>query len=155
MATRARAPADLVAAVRDIAPPDHPAPRSYDAATPEQQALFERYVRELRVAKEAADAWWEGLVGKHKSAKARAKAEAEVREDVPVGPAAHVRAIGVVRKFWLEVAALNRAASPQTRVAPECLLLTWLSEAGHHELAAFVGSYPYWPVGLDAGGRWV
>lgn len=155
MLIRARGLADLVAATRDIAPPDHPAPRAHAAATAEQRALFERYVTELRAAKEAADAWWDGLVGHHKSAKARAKAEAELRDEVPVGPAAHVRAIGVVRRFWLEVAARNRTAAADERVPPECLVLAWLSETGHDELSAFVASYRYWPVGLDVSGRWV
>jgi hypothetical protein len=151
----ARDPDLLLAAIKDVAPADHPKPRSLAAATPAQRRLFETYVAELMSARAEADSWWEGMLGKSRSAKARAKAEAALKEDVPIGPADHARVIATVRRNWLRTAELNANTPAAERVPPEYLVLAWLREAGHDDLTRLVASYPFFPVGLDADDHWV
>src|SRR5262247_619431 len=52
----------LLAAVKDIAPPGHPKPIPIDKASQLHRELFERYVSDLRRAKEEAEEWLEGIV---------------------------------------------------------------------------------------------
>ena len=37
----------------------------------------------------------------------------------------------------------------------EEFLLGELLRGGHEDLAEFISGLPYWPIGMDADGRWV
>ncbi len=145
---------DLLAAARDVRRGGVPLHPPGAGAAPHRD-LFERYVVALRRAKEWADNWWESLVetecGRTPD---RATAERLVATRNPLGRVGHMRVVAVVREYWLACEVLNGEA-PGQAVAPEDLLLRWLMEPPHQELAAFLSALPYWPVGLDDSGRWV
>jgi hypothetical protein len=42
-----------------------------------------------------------------------------------------------------------------SQVAPQAFVMLWLSEVGEQDLADFVATLPFWPVGQDEAGRWV
>lgn len=73
------------------------------------QALFNRYVAELRGAKAAAEAWWAALE-KAERAKCRSAKEAKARleERWPFGPMSHPWVLGVYRKYFMLTVELNR-----------------------------------------------
>ena len=146
---------ELLAAVSDIAPTGHPA-RAGVGHTPDHAKLFAEYVRDLGEAKETADQWWESLIVMEEAqTHDRARAIDNVKERRPVGQVAHPEVIAVIRTYWLRCDALNGNLDEPSRVPPEDLVLGWLLADGHADLAELVSKLPYWPIGLEADGRWV
>ncbi|KIG12825.1 hypothetical protein DB30_00988 [Enhygromyxa salina] len=75
--------------------------------------------------------------------------------DAPVGPVADPHVIGVIRAYWLACEAINAKLPHSARVAPERMLLAWLVDGRHDSWVRLLTAMPYWPIGLDAEGRWV
>lgn len=148
---------DLRQVVRDVAPVGHPPPGG--TGTGRHRVLFEQYVSELTPSVRSAQEWFEGLIEvEEERTQDRAQAEEAVRGRRPVGPVADGGVIAVVRKFWLDCAAINDEVDgirTGEAVAPEDFILTWLLQEGYEELAEFLSSLPFWPMGLDPDGHWV
>jgi hypothetical protein len=116
--------------------------------------LFQQYLSQLRQAKRHADVWWNALIQtEEKRTPDRKQALRNVRIRWPVGPVAHRFVITAVRSAWLQCAALNAQVPELQRVRPEELVLGWLMHT-EEELAAFLSSFPYWPIGMDDAGNW-
>ncbi len=124
-------------------------------APPAHRDLFDRYVTDLEVAATVAIDWWNGMVrlsmaeGLEEKEAIRANYEAR-----PAAVASRPEVVFAVRDYWLRTIALNEAGETNPGVAPQSLLLGWLAEAGHDRLYGVLTSMPYWPVGIDAEGRW-
>jgi hypothetical protein len=80
-------------------------------------------------------------------------AVAEAYDRYFAGPAAAGEVIWLVRHYWLAFDALNRDLGADERVAPPVALLGWLGDAPK-EYTRLLTCLPYWPIGLDAAGRW-
>jgi hypothetical protein len=145
----------LVDAVRDVAPPGHPPAGRSKPAAGSHRALFDRYVKALRKAKAEADDWRDGII---KAARARGESQADAelyfKENYPIGTVAFGRVIEALRRFWLEVDAVNRKVDEGARVAPEEFLLAWLPDGTNDDLAEFLSALPFWPIGLTEDGKW-
>lgn len=148
---------DLLQAARDVAPMGHPLRGG--AGSGRHRALFHQYIGELTPAVRSAQEWFEGLIEvEEERTLDRAQAEETVNERRPVGPVADGGVIAVVRKFWLDCAAINDeidGTRTGEAVAPEDFILAWPVQEGHPELAEFLSSFPFWPMGLDHDGHWV
>jgi len=146
-----RAPRDLA---RCGAAPAPQRPRG--SGSDAHRALFEEYVEILRaLARESLDWWNETLVARTRAASDPIRAEREAWLARPAGPASFPGFVAFVRDYWLECARLNEAAPEALRVAPESLLVDWLLDGDHGLEVAVVACMPYWPLGLDASGRWI
>jgi len=146
----------LMRAVSDLRLDTSTRPTRYDFDNTRHTALFEQYVGELRHAKAWADSWWTSLIKmevQRTDNPTIAKQLVKIRN--PVGPVAHGSVIAVVRKYWLECVAMNAEQPAAEQVPPEQFLLGSLLCPAHEELARFLSSLPYWPIGMDADGRWV
>ncbi|MBC7604111.1 MAG: hypothetical protein H7255_15815 [Ramlibacter sp.] len=146
----------LVAAVADIAPPDHPKALDAGAAGLPYRRLHREYMAELEDSVGEAQAWWDGLIdhGMKRNRTSRERAERDALAEAPIGPAMHGRVLAAVRRFWLRCDALNRKRPVAERVPPEQFVLGWLIDAQSAHVAV-LGRYTYFPVGLDADGNWV
>lgn len=146
----------LVAAISDVAPPDHPQSKDFNAANADYTHLFERYQAALTDAVAEALTWWNGLIdlSMQRNHCSRQRAEHDALTEAPVGPASHGRVIAAVRRFWLDCDALNRLNTEGDRVPPEQFVLGWLIER-NPALAAVLGSWTYFPVGLDHQSHWI
>jgi hypothetical protein len=127
------------------------------AAALQYRDLFDRYVTDQTEAKQCAEQWWNGVVDNvaRRAHKSRTAALGEARAGNPTAPASHSAVIAVLRAYWLQCAALNESVAPEDRVPPEQLVLGWLLESGHADLAELLGWLTYLPVGLDQTGHWV
>jgi hypothetical protein len=145
---------NLLQAVKDVAPPGHPSPQALKSSGP-LQVLFTQYVRELRQAKTRVEEWWKDLIKAEETrTEDRAEALLNVEERHSEGLAAQGFVQGVLRKFWLTCAERNRKAPAPERLSPEDLVLRWLLLSGNNELAQFLSTIAYWPIGLDKEGNW-
>lgn len=145
---------ELVRAVKDVAPSDHPPELMPGSAR--HGLLFDRYVVAMSDAVEEAMDWWEALIDTEEGrAGDRTQAEAIVRSRRSVGPAGYGSVVYAVRTYWLECVALNRTANMEVdTVAPEEFLMLWLMRSGRQDLAQVLASLPYWPIGIDTRGQW-
>jgi hypothetical protein len=145
----------LIQAIKDVAPPNHPLASMPGSSR--HAKLFENFVDALIAAKEEADGWWQAVIdteAKRSHADVMALANVEARH--PAGPAAYGSIVHVIRTYWLKCAALNKRASIDTEaVAPEEFIMLWLARSSHQDLARFLSTLPFWPMGLDAEGNWV
>jgi hypothetical protein len=144
----------LMAQPRDL-PRGDVAERPLRHSPPEYRDLFDRYVKDLEAAATVAIDWWNAMV-RLSMAKPLEEQEA-IRANYEARPAAvasRPELVFVVRDYWLKTVALNEAGGTKPGVPPQCLLLGWLPEAGHDLLYSILTSMPYWPVGIDADGRW-
>ncbi len=149
---------------------------------PRYSSLLDDYVNELRAAKDDVNDWWEDLVNVTLAkVGTRGAAAEELRHRWPVGPSAHPRFLGVVRKYYLACHNLNQEiaaemSSDQEGVRPHIPL----SDASHdsdaetteadapinpaifvgeglfteetRDLAEIIGKLTYWPIGMDETG---
>jgi hypothetical protein len=69
----------------------------------------------------------------------------------------------VIQAYWALCHEINHALVDKKRhVAPESLLLGWLRDSSgngsgdrrRNSWVEILSALPYWPVGLDADGRW-
>jgi hypothetical protein len=150
---RARAAA-LVQAGRDLSEAESTfgrAPADYRHA-----ALRGDYLMELREAKRWADSWWRSVVETElQRSDEPVEAKRRLAAKYPAGPAAHGSVIAVLRKYWLACVALNENSVPKTQMPPEEFLLGSLVDSPELDLAELISGLPYWPIGVDADGKWV
>ena len=74
----------------------------------EYQALLERYLKDLRLARDAALAWWDDLLVRELAIVGnRAEAMFRIQMRWPCGPASHPRVIAVFRQYYLECEAIE------------------------------------------------
>lgn len=145
---------NLIQAARDLRVEQPPAPPSRPLAGSAYERLHTQYVRDLGHAHKWALSWWQSVID---TAAARMGDRAQAERSVAArfaGPAAHAAPVYVLRKYWLECAALGETLAPEERVHPEDFLLSSLLGA-QPELAKFVSGLPYWPIGMDEQQRWV
>jgi hypothetical protein len=149
-----RKASDLIAAIDDLDVPGHP--RRGSIGTPGHQRLFDDYLSLLEEAIETAKGWWEALVDVELERTGN-KEEAldNVRQRHPGGPVSHKFVIAALRRGWLSCHELNGDVEPSQRVRPEEFVLAWLVDKGRAEIAEFLSTMAYWPVGLDAESEWV
>lgn len=147
---------ERLTAAEEVSPPSaftrRPALRD---ASPEHGAAFAEYEARLRGAKARADSWWNDLIAAEtKRVGDRDEAIINVKTRRPAGRAVNPAVVAAIRSGWLACAALNERL-PSQAVPPEALVLDWLVQSGADDLAEFVATLPFWPVGLDSDGRWV
>lgn len=117
---------------------------------------FNSYLRGLERALNHAERWWARELGQRERGGSSAE---QAREDAyaahVVGPVGHPRVIGVIQAYWALCDEINTALIEVDRhVAPEQMLLAWLRDGRHQTWVDALTAMPYWPVGLDAAGRW-
>jgi hypothetical protein len=148
---RARAAA-LLDAGRDLRDDDSAAIVAVDAR---HAALLNEYVRELREAKRWDESWWKSVWDTERQ---RSDDDADCARKLasryPIGAGNHGAVIALLRKYWLACMALNEESPPDARLAPEHFLLGVLIQP-ESDLAKFISTFPYWPIGMDADGKWV
>jgi len=117
---------------------------------------FEAYERDLELALATATAWWKAEIAKRRGLGLDAdEAVAATWRAHPIGPSCHVAISAVVRGYWALCHEINDAlVDGATRIGPELLLLAWLRDGRHPSWVEALSALPYWPVGLDAQGRW-
>ena len=120
-----------LAAITEVAPPDHPAPIAMSDALPIHQRLFEEYLRAARHAASRAQTRWQGLIeGKIESdGMNRKRAEREVRAESPAGPGEESEFIAELRRYWLKCVDANDDVPRDRRVPPEHFVLQWAANA--------------------------
>ena len=76
--------------------------------------------------------------------------------EFPAGPAAQPEFIEYIRMNWLKCNYLNKNTTIHEAVAPETLLLKWLSEEIDVTDTSIkvICCMPYWPLGLDEDDNW-
>jgi hypothetical protein len=117
------------------------------------EELFEEYLKEMRDAQALAEAWWKDLVKK--------AGAAEARRRWPLGPAAHPRVIHLLRKYWFKVEDINRdieagkGKKGEDVVYPQHLLADGLLDGKNDDLAQWLNTLTYWPLGLDENDDYV
>jgi hypothetical protein len=117
---------------------------------------FASYVKKLRVIKNAADDWYEGIVDTEaQRVENRREAERNVALRRPYGAVVHPIVIHCLRNAWLTCQGLNDEMPISSQVAPQSFVLSWLEQSGEAELFEFVATLPFWPIGQDESGRWV
>ncbi|MFO7562021.1 MAG: hypothetical protein R6X02_05215 [Enhygromyxa sp.] len=154
----------LLAAPSDLRPEPLPALR-LDEASEFHRLAHQAYLRDLEGALLEAERWWTEELGRRE---ARGMSAEQAIDDAyaahPVGPVSHPRVLGIIQAYWALCEEINATlGTTEAQVAPEQLLLGWL---GHRQgqLAGREGprrsevdlltAMPYWPIGLDAQGRW-
>ncbi len=139
--------------------------------------LFEEYVTELAVARNAALDWWRELTAREAAKFGSAEsAELALKQRWPMGPTAHPRVIAVYRKYYLAVDEINRSiiddegesftSHPLDDSAwqpdadgeedwiqhPRVVLYERLDEVDVG-LARFMDAFVFIPIGMDSEGR--
>lgn len=144
------APDDLC----DLLPPQGQS-RPLTEASAAHRAAYADYLAETPGLLAAAEEWWEGLVAAQGSlGKGRAQAVEAAYEKRVAGPASLPEFVWFIRAAWLRFDRVNLALPEADRVPPACCLLGWPHEEGREEWVRLVTCMPYWPLGLDAEGRW-
>jgi hypothetical protein len=155
--TRGTRTAELLEAVEDVAlPMSAPPLQSFDNSTAEHRARFEKYRVQLHAARHTADDWWQGLIDSEtRRTGDRKQARINIETRRPYGAAVHPAVIHCLRAAWLDCQLINDRLPQMSQVAPQAFVMLWLSEVGEQDLADFVATLPFWPVGQDEAGRWV
>jgi hypothetical protein len=112
--------------------------------------------RDLELALvEAERSWARELARREARGSTREQALEDLHLHHRVGPVGHPRVLGVIQAYWALCHEINHALVDHARhVAPETLLLGWLRDGRHESWLEILSALPYWPVGLDADGRW-
>ena len=121
------------------------------------EPLFERYRRELRALYQDLSAKWEDAAERLMDAERIDEDEARERLHQMHGPLVHHgRVVHLLRKYWLEVARLQKERRPKglETLEPLTFLVDDLRDAGDDDLVAFLTEIAYWPIGLDENNEW-
>jgi hypothetical protein len=149
----------LMSLPRDVAEawPRRDPPIELPKASTAHRELFRKYEVDLHRAVQEAMEWWQGrLTIKLRREKLdRRAALMAMYEETIGGPASAPEIIFVVRMYWLACEALNPSLPRDQWVAPEVFLLGWLADGKHERQVEVLSGMIYWPIGLDAEGRWV
>jgi hypothetical protein len=128
--------------------------------TTRHQELFEKYVDELQEVKSAVSQWWDSLLAQEETILGNHDAAAQsVKQRWPHGPSTHPYVVAVIRKYYFACNSLNEEIEEAERdsdseeeadfIYPHNFVIDSLMEAEHYELAEFVATMPYLPIGLD------
>lgn len=147
---RFQAPKD----VRDPTNREPQAPASI-AVMPAYAALGRAWRADLAAAADGAVDWWTAVVTKQRQGE-------EPWRDAAIkayrlflsGPGGHEALISVVRRYWLAAVDLSRDLPPDQRMLPEDFLLSGLDRTRDRRSVLILTAMPYWPIGIDAQGRW-
>ena len=124
-------------------------------ATPHEK-LLQEYADSLRVAKDAAEEWWEALLASEtRKTGDREQALHNVQQRWPYGPAAHPLVLAVIRKYYFACEALNNrlaATKNSSEEYPHVFVTDMLMEDGTDDLGDFIGALPGLPIGINADG---
>jgi hypothetical protein len=122
------------------------------------------WLRDLeRALIEAERAWARELEHREARGSTREQALDDLHAKHRAGPVGHPRVLGVIQAYWALCHEINHALVDKKRhVAPESLLLGWLRDSSgngsgdrrRNSWVEILSALPYWPVGLDADGRW-
>ena len=136
-------------------------PRSYETLGPGDASVLHRqafgaYERALEQAFEQAERWWEEqVIEQQRRGLEREQARSQVWARHRLGPVEHPRVLGVVCAYWALCHEINAMLSDaKQHLAPELMLLAWLRDGRHDSWLDLLCAMPYWPVALDAAGRW-
>lgn len=115
------------------------------------------YLRDLERALIEAERWWtRELLHRELRGSTREQALDDLYQRHRAGPVGHPRVLGVIQAYWALCHEINHALVDRNRhVAPEQLVFGWLRDGRRESWVAVLSALPYWPVGLDADGRWV
>jgi hypothetical protein len=122
------------------------------------QLAHAAWLRDLELALiESERAWVRELSHREARGSTREQALDDLYTKHRAGPVGHPRVLGVIQAYWVLCHEINHALVDAKRhVAPEQLLLGWLRDSRRRESwLEILSALPYWPVGLDADGRWV
>ena len=121
------------------------------------RALYLAYRRDLEAALRLAERWWSGVVKRASPGLFSRKKDALscAYEAAFAGPASCLELLGVVHGYWVSCVELNATLAEAVRIPPEVMLLHWLLDGKHDSWVQCLTGMPYWPIGLDADGRWV
>lgn len=130
-------------------------PKSQDKATTAHKLLYADYLQAFPEIYEAAEIWWTGCIQAHIS-------QGETQEDAQElafsrrisGAASYPPAVLFFRTFWLRCDELNVRLPIEDRIPPQTLMLQWLVDDQKTDFVTLLTCMPYWPMGLDADGRW-
>lgn len=130
---------------------------AYADATEPHRLAFSTYLRDLEGALVEAERWWVSELARHEARGSTSEqALAQLYAAHSAGPVGHPRVLGVIQAYWALCHEINRAiVGTKHDVSPELLLLAWLREARRESWVEVLTALPYWPVGLDAAGKWV
>lgn len=118
------------------------------------------YLRDLERALVEAERWWTAQLDAREDRGLSGEAAlADCYAAHPIGPASHPRVLGVIQAYWVLCEEINGILRSTGRaverlVAPEQLLLDWLRDGHRDSWVDALTALPYWPIGLDADGRW-
>jgi hypothetical protein len=118
------------------------------------------WLRDLeRALIEAERAWARELSHRETRGSTREQALDDLYAKHRAGPVGHPRVLGVIQAYWALCHEINHALVDRKRhVGPENLLLGWMRDSfgdrGRDSWVEILSALPYWPVGLDADGRW-
>jgi hypothetical protein len=120
------------------------------------QLAHAAYLRDLeRALIEAERSWARELAHREARGSTREQALDDLHLRQRAGMAGHPRVLGVLQAYWALCHEINHALVDSTRhVAPETLLLSWTRDGRRESWLEILSALPYWPVGLDADGRW-
>lgn len=145
----------LLQAARDVHLVSRPAKPLKDISAPHRE-LFDRYVQDMRRAIRGADAWWDAMVRTQQSRGADSvQAQRAVRKLNPVGRVADRAVIATLRKYWLACEEINANLPTGMQLPPEEFVLGRLVNSPFEDVARFLSDLPYWPMGMDAAGKWI
>lgn len=122
--------------------------------SPNFRDLQQNYIAELRVARKAAEAWWQSLVSGELADSTEA-AVAELRRRWPDGPASHPRVVAVVVQCLHACEALNQGLGRSEREPAGQFLMHSIDTLDSQDLVDFTDALSYWPIGQDASGRMI
>lgn len=135
--------------------------RSYETLKPSDASVLHRqafagYERALEQAFVQAEHWWEQqIIEQQRRGLEREQARTQVWARHPLGPVVHPRVLGVVCAYWALCHEINGVLTDtKQQLAPELMLLAWLRDGRHDSWLDLLCAMPYWPVALDASGRW-
>lgn len=115
--------------------------------TDEHRALFDRYVAELREARELAIRWWDALVEAEPGADYEER-EASARLRWPDGAPSHPVVIGVIQKYLRLCDELNRRLARPQHVSLNRFAIDLLDSQRSGDVSDFL-QLSYWPLGFD------
>lgn len=147
----------LLGAGADLRPRASGLALTFEDADETHRLAHAAYLRDLERALIEAERTWARAL-EHRAARGSTREQAldDLYLRHRVGPVGHPRVLGVIQAYWALCHEINHALVDQKRhVAPEHLLLGWLRDGRHDSWIELLSALPYWPVGLDADGKWI
>lgn len=122
-------------------------------AHPGYKDLYRKYIKDLNYAVGEAESWWRTVVDREVERNGSFKKGIEAAYTVrPAGPSSNDQIVSTIRDYWLAVCRIGEQLEQKKRVPPEDFLLRWPDK--ERNAVAMLTGMPYWPIGLDAEGKW-